>query len=458
MRDNSPTQSVFFPELFDRNFVARFDAPAGTSDGGAVLLKAIDERLGLTAAVAAAVCDPRQPGKVQHSLLDLIRQRVFGVACGYADANDVARIGDDPVQKLLLGRDPLIGDELASQSTLSRFENGLRATELLRMGLALADVVLAHHRRRLGRKVRRITIDLDPTDDPAHGNQQGVLFNGHYDSWCYLPLLAFVSFGDEPEQHLVGAVLRHGLAVPTHSTFTILKQLIARLQRLFPKARILVRLDGGFASPRLLGFLEGQRRIDYLVGLPQNKVLVREIEPLMVRAIAASARSGESAAFFGEFRYAAKTWRFQRRVIAKAEVVCHPGREARSNPRFVVTNLRHRPERVYEIYRQRGEVENRIKEAHDGLEIDRTSCHRFVANQLRLILTVMACVLMQELRRLVSARTDRRPQIGSLRLMLLKIGGRIERSSRRIVLHLAEHHAWAELWCAVARKCGAIVT
>lgn len=461
MPEHFPRQSVLFPALLDRNLWVRFDTPSGTSDGGAVLLKAIDEKLGLTAAVASAVADPRQPGKIQHSFHDLVRQRVYGLACGYADANDTARIGRDPVHKLLLDRDPLGDEDLASQATLSRFENGLRSTELFRMGLALVDVVLGHHRRRLGRKVRRIIIDLDPTDDPAHGQQQGVLFNGHYDTYCYLPLLAFVTFDREPEQYLAAAVLRHGLAPATHSAFVVLKHLISRLRDLFPHARILVRLDGGFAGPRILGFLSGQPRVDFVVGLPQNAVLLRKIEPLMAQAIGLSHRENQPVTLFGEFPYAAATWQgFQRRVVAKAEVVHNFQGESRNNPRFVVTNLRHRPDRVYEIYCQRGEIENRIKEAHDGLEIDRTSCHRFAANQFRLLLTALAYVLLQDLRRLVAGKKGqphpgRRPQIGTLRLMFLKIGGRVERSTRRVILHLTENHGWITNWLRVAARCGA---
>ena len=218
-----------------------------------------------------------------------------------------------------------------------------------------------------------------------------------------------------------------------------------------------MRLDGGFLAPSVLGFLDTQPRTDYVVGLPKNKVLVRKIEQLMIRAIATSHRERQTATFFGEIDdYAAKSWHGTiRRVIAKAEVVVLDDREPRPNPRFVVTSLRLTPQHVYGVYCDRGEVENRIKELKHGLAIDRTSCHRFVANQLRLLLTTIAYALMQELRHRVARGADRRPQVESLRLMLLKIGARVERSVRRVVIHFAENHVWICDWLRVARASGA---
>ncbi len=190
--------------------VARFDQPQASSDGGAVLLKLIDDRLGLTWRLASALRDRRQPGKVVHPLRDLLRQRVFGMACGYADCNDAARLADDPIHKLLLERDPLAGAPLGLQPTLSRFENAVGRADLYRLGTALADTVLTYHRERLGPGVRLITIDLDATDDPTHGQQELAFFNGSYDTWCYLPLIATVTFNTEPLQHVVAALLRPG--------------------------------------------------------------------------------------------------------------------------------------------------------------------------------------------------------------------------------------------------------
>ena len=210
MRDDTIPQTVLFPDLFNKPLVATFDQPHASSDGGAVLLKAAEARYGLIDGLARCLVDDRQPGKVRHTLADLLAQRIFGLACGYPDANDADRLADDPIHKLLLGRDPIEGAPLASQPTMSRFENDHGTQALYQMGRDLADRVIERHRRRLHGRARRITIDLDPTDDPTHGAQQLTFFNGHYDTWCYLPLLAFITFEDEAEQYLCAAVLRPG--------------------------------------------------------------------------------------------------------------------------------------------------------------------------------------------------------------------------------------------------------
>ena len=212
MAHHTTTQCLLFPELFARPVVAKFDQRQGSSDGGAILLKAADRRLGLTPALAGCLEDERQPGKVRHELGEMLTQRVMAIACGYADANDAARLAADPVHKLLVGRDPVEGEDLASQPTLSRFENATDRRQLIHLAEALADCVIERHRRRLQGRARRITLDLDATDDATHGAQQLSFFNGHYDTWCYLPLLGFLSFNDEPEQYLVTAVLRPGNA------------------------------------------------------------------------------------------------------------------------------------------------------------------------------------------------------------------------------------------------------
>ena len=210
MIDNSTTQCLLFPDIFHKPVVLQFDQRQGSSDGGALLLKAADRRYGLIACMADCLRDERQAGKVDHSLKELLGQRVFAIACGYPDANDAARLAADPIHKMLLDRDPVAGHDLASQPTLSRFENAIGVKELYRMSEALADSVIERHARRLRGRVRRVTIDLDPTDDPTHGAQQLSFFNRHYDTWCYLPVMGFVSFNDEAEQYLCAAVLRPG--------------------------------------------------------------------------------------------------------------------------------------------------------------------------------------------------------------------------------------------------------
>ncbi len=457
MQKDITGQSVLFPNLSRRPVVVKFDQRHGSSDGGAILLKACDERLGLTQRLASCIVDARQAGKVEHSIRDLVRQRLYGIACGYPDGNDAARLAEDPIQKLLVGRDPLSGPTLASQPTLSRFENAPRRADLYRMGEALAECVIERHRKRLGRRVKRITVDLDPTDDPTHGAQQLTFFNGHYNSWCYLPVAGFVSFDKEPDQYLFCYVLRAGNSPAKQGAIGILDRMIERLRSVFPKARILVRLDGGFGGPELLNFLE-ESKVDYIIGLAENKVLKRRARRRMGRARRLSKRCGKTANVFGETRYAAGSWKGrQRRVLIKAEVVRQEGRQPKDNARYVVTNLKGSPRHLYKrVYCMRAEIENRLKELHHGLEIDRTSCTNFLANQLRVLLTAAAYVLMQELRLSARGGECARAQVSTLRERLLKLGVWVERSVRRIVLHLPVSFAYRRDWLRIARSVGAV--
>jgi hypothetical protein len=453
MSDDSTRQSVLFSDLFGKPLVAKFDQRHGSSDGGAVLLTACDRRVGLTERLIESIEDRRQGGKVRHALADLVRQRVYAIACGYPDGNDASRVAADPIHKLLCDRDPVAGAQLAGQSTLSRFENAVSRADLYRMGVALGESVIERHRRRLGRKVKRITIDLDPTDDPTHGAQQLSFFNGHYDSWCYLPMAGFLTFNDEAEQYLFAYVLRPGNAPAVQGALEILSRVLPRLRAAFPRARLRVRLDGGFAAPEIFAFLE-REGLEYVVAMAKNKVLERRATRLMGTARRLSRDSDSTAHVYGECRYAAGTWPHRRRVLIKAEVVRLEGRKPKDNPRFVVTNLKGSPRHLYErLYCARGDVENRIKELHHGLQIDRTSCSRFLANQLRVVLTAAAYVLMQELRLHAAGTAFRNAQVSTLRERLLKLGVWIEASVRRFVLHLPhafpDRHAWQSIAAAL---------
>ena len=453
MRHITTTPCVLFPDLFNRPLTATFDVPNASSDGGAVLLKAADRRLDLIPRLARALVDDRQSGKVRHALVDLLGQRIHGLALGYEDANDAARLVDDAMHKLMLGRDPISGTALASQPTLSRFENDVTRGELLRMSEALFETVLERHARRR-RKVRHITLDLDVTDDPTHGRQQLAFFNGFYDNWCYLPLLAFLTFDREPDQYLCAAVLRPGNAPTKSGALALLQRIIGRLQERLPRARILVRLDGGFADAELLEFLDAVG-VDYVVAMAKNKVLERKVDLDMIVARVLSEYTGTTEHVYTDCAYAAGTWQHERRVVCKAEVVRLEGREPKLNARFVVTNLRGKAQRIYErIYCMRGEAENRIKELFD-VSLDRTSCTRFLANQLRVLLAAAAYVLMQELRLAARGTAWARAQVATLRLDLLKIGVQVVGSVRRLVLRLPATFPYREGWRTLALRLGA---
>ncbi|HEX9705614.1 MAG TPA: IS1380 family transposase [Gemmatimonadales bacterium] len=456
MNEPTITQPVIFPDLFEKSLHATFDQTHASSDGGAVLLKAAEQRYGLLDGMAECLRDRRQAGKVRHTVRDLLAQRVFGLACGYPDANDADLLAEDPIQKLLLDRDPITGARLASQPTISRVENAVPRATLIAMAEDLAMRVIARHADRLRGRARRITIDLDPTDDPTYGAQQLSFFNGHYDNWCYLPLLAFVTFDHEVEQYLCAAVLRPGNAPATRGALPVLARMLEVLRLAFPGARFLVRLDGGFATPVLLDFLDAQSRLDYVVAMAENAVLTRAAAAAMTLARLQSTASGETAHVYTEVDYAARTWAHTRRVVIKAEVVRLAGRSPRDNARFVITTLTQTPRFIYEqVYCARGDVENRIKELHDGLQLGRTSCTRFWANQLRVHLTAAAYVVMQELRLQAAGTTCARAQVARLRERLLKLGVSIVVSVRRIVLHFPTSTVEVDAWRQIAGALGA---
>src|SRR6266705_852159 len=323
------------------------------------------------------------------------------------------------------------------------------------MGEALALSVMRRHGKRLRRRAYRVTIDLDPTDDPTHGAQQLSFFNGHYDNWCYLPVLGFVSFNDEAEQYLCAAVLRPGNVTAAVGAVGILRRLIGLIRYFLPGVRIRVRLDGGFAHPEVLDFLDAEPNLEYVVAMAKNAVLKRKAKPAMRQARKLSRQSGQTEHVYGEARYAARTWPHERRVIIKAEVVRAEGKTPKDNPRFVITNLPQSPQWIYEqVYCQRGEIENRIKELHD-LHIDRTSCSQFWANQFRVLLTAAAYVLMQELRLRAAHTNCARAQVWMLRERLLKLGARVLVSVRRLVVHLPASFPFLPTFHRVALALGA---
>lgn len=449
------TQCLLFAESFAKRVNVKFDEPHSSSDGGALLVALADQKLKLTSSFAACLVERRQEAKIKHTMADLLRQRVYGLASGYADANDAARLAHDPVFKLLLDRPPVDGTDLSSQPTLSRFENSMGARECYRLGKTFAHSVIARQRKRLrGKKVQRITIDLDTTDDATHGQQELAFYNGHYGSYCYLPLLGFITFDDEPDQYLVMAVLRPGNLNERRKVVGPLKRLVTLLREAFPQAKLDVRLDAGFAAPEMFEYLESVPRLEYVCGFSINPVLQRNAEPFLERA-----RATEPARVYGECRYRTRFWNKPRRVIIKAEMVNKPWSEPRANLRFIVTNKRHKPQTVYQkAYCSRGEIENRIKELQCDMQVDRTSCTRFWANQFRVLLTAAAYALMQELRLQSRSTKLRRSQVSTLREHLLKLSARLEQSVRRIVVHLPHSFVYRHEWTRIARRLGAVPT
>ncbi len=447
MSDSARAQCVLFEGLATKPVTVRFEDERTSSDGGAILLKAADRRLGMISAMAEGFTDRRDTSRVKHEIEEILSQRIFGIACGYEDGNDAARLASDPVMKTLAGRDPF-GEDLASQPSISRFERSATRKDLLRMGMGLMETVV--HGQRRGREgwSRRITIDLDQTPTPTHGAQQLTFFNGHYDTYCYIPLVAAISFEGEPDQYVVGSVLRPGNAPDKRGAISVLSRLLPVLRAAFPKAKLAVRFDAGFCAPEIIDYVE-QQRLAYVIAFPANAVLDRASEILMgeVRFLASKTKTTEHR--YAETTYQSGSWKQERRVIFKAEVTQIAGRDPKDNARYVVTNMRGSAQHIYEnIYCRRGDFENRIKELKNDLCMDRTSCTSFLANQFRVLMTTAAFALFQEIRRRSTQLA--RATVSRLRLELIKLAARVTSSARRIVFHLPRHFAYRADWLAVA--------
>ena len=426
-----------------REIVAAFDGGLVTSDAGVVLLSQLDRKTGVISRLGESIRDGRQGGKVRHRVEDLVRQRVFQIACGYEDASDANTLRRDLAFEVAVNPTGAAGD-LASQPTLSRLEAGADSKDVFRMSAAILEMYIDWLRRKGPSGWKEIVLDIDSTDDPTHGGQQLSLFHGFYDQWMYHPLLVFDSRGFP-----IAAVLRPGTAPDAAGVLAVVSRVLERIWEEFPDANVTVRADGGFASPEAYEFYEAAK-IGYVIGQGYNSVHLSKAEPLLKRAEREFKRTGEKARVFGTFRHQAKTWMRKRKIVVKAEVLANGGR----NPRFVISNLPMSPEAIYATYTGRGLMENFIKDLKNALSADRLSCHRFLANQFRLLLHVTAYVLMFLLREHLAGTVLANKQFDTLRLRILKLGARIRTSVRRIWLHLASGHPEQGLWLHLARRLG----
>jgi hypothetical protein len=420
--------------------VARFDAGRATSDGGLPWVAEADRRLGVCAALAACVPEWRGP-RVRHSRADLVRQRVLQIACGYPDQDDADALRGDPLLKHACGRLPQSGADLASQPTFSRLENTVdrRAVE------ALAGALVELYVRARGHDgaPTRVVLDVDGTDDPAHGQQEGVGYHGYYRRYMSFPLLVF----DGQTDHLIAAVLRPGKIHGGRFVVLVLRRVVARLRAAWPGVAVEVRADCGCATPRLYAWCEANG-VEYTLGLATNPVLARAAAPLLAQARAHSAAlGGEKVRLVGETPYRAESWPRARRVVFKAQVL-----EKGPNTRFVLTTRTDPPAAVYDRYVARGEPENWVKDVKNALQADRLSDHRFWANAFRLLLHAAAYWLLDTVRRWLRRRGPPRLQLDTLRLRLIKIGGLVHELASRVQLHLASHHPGEPLWHLLASR------
>ena len=429
------TQAAFdFPPVKRRRVQAQFSGGEVTSDGGVLLLRQADQLTGLMEAIDRVIPDPRDPELITHTQLSLLRQRVYALALGYEDLNDHERLRTDPAIQTAVDRDT----DLGSQATLCRLEQrGDRA-----LAVAIHRVLVEHFIDSFENPPEELVLDFDATDDPVHGRQEGRFFHGYYDAYCFLPLYVFCG-----DQLLVAYLRRSNTDAATHA-WAILSLLVKRLRQAWPKVRITFRGDAGFCRWRMLRWCE-RRGVNYITGLARNERLQAKIGHHSTMAEISYRESREKIRWFTEFPYAAETWDRERRVIAKIE---HSAKGP--NPRFVLTNLTGDPETLYtEVYCARGDMENRIKEQQLGLFADRTSCHAWWPNQFRLLLSSLAYVLMETVRRVALKGTElARAQVTTIRLKLLKIGAVIVLNTRRVRFLLSSAYPHRELFRLAAAR------
>jgi len=430
--------SLDFPAVAGREVVAEFNGGDLTSDAGMLLLRQAERRTGVVKAMSGAVVDRRDPSRVRHCVADLFRERVFAISAGYEDANDLDDLREDPGLKVACEKRVSARDVLGSQPTISRLENAVSAKDLYRMGMAKARCVIA----QLPSNTRTVTVDVDAFDDPCHGQQQFEEFNGYYDEHCYLPLLFHVT-GPDRVQRLVAEVLRPGNASYRVGLSSVLRRIVRLLRARFPGASILFRADSGFGNAEVLAFCQ-KHGLKYVLGLSGNARLTALSTPVQMDCAIKHWQMADDTPEYGEFEYKASTWPHKRRVVVKCEVT-----QGKLNPRYVVTNLAGKPKAIYRLYCARGDRENRIKEMKLDLSAGRMSCHRFLANQCRLMFHAAACVLMGVLQEAAEGTRWADAQVSTLRARLLKVAARVVETCRKIWFHLPTSYVDKEAWLRI---------
>lgn len=428
------TKIIEYARCKRRKVQAQFSGGDITSDGGVMLLREVDRRLQLTKRIAATLNDPRCSSKTRHSLLHMLRQRVYGLALGYEDLNDHETLRKDPAIQTAVDQD----QDLASTSTLCRFENWISFDALWDISRILIDLFI----ESFDKAPRQLILDFDTTDDAVHGKQLGAAFHGYYDHYCFLPLYVFC--GDK----LLVAYLRPGDSDNARHAWAILALLVKRLRHAWPDVDIIFRGDSGFCRHHMLNWCD-RNNVSYIVGIAKNSRLNDLAEPWLLEAAIGYLCSQQKQRLFGDFFYAANSWKYERRIIVKAE---HSA--LGENPRYIVTNLPGDPQQLYEkIYCARGESENRIKEQQLCLFADRTSCMNWLPNQLRLLLSSVAYTLLEALRSFALKGTQlARARCDTIRLRLLKIGATIIRNTRRVRFLLSSSYPMQHLFLKVTKR------
>ncbi len=429
---NCTQEEMLFGRLGRRVIEANFEGGALSSDGGLMLLRQVDRRIGLSKAVAGALHDPRNQDMIVHEMRDLVAQRLYALCCGYEDLNDHSALRSDPLMQTAVGRT----EELGSSPTLCRLEKRATREDVVALNTVLVEQFIASQETIPD----ELILDIDASDIPLHGDQEGKEFHAYYDSYCYLPLYVFCG------KAMLACVLRRSRIDGARHAAAVIKLLVTRLRQAWPAVRIIVRGDSGFCRQRMIRWCE-RKNVGYVIGLARNARLHRWVEGWERLMEQAYAESGIKQRVIREFSYAADSWDRPRRVITRLEF----GSQG-ANPRFIVTNLEGTPTELYdELYCQRGEAENRIKETQLDLFGTRASCHKFLANWLRILFSALAYTLMQRLREIALKHTDMATATAAtIRVRLLKIGAAVIRNTRRIRILLASHHPLRDIYFIAA--------
>ncbi|PLC47864.1 IS1380 family transposase [Pollutimonas subterranea] len=434
---NRTTEHLDFGRLGRRYLQANFEGGDLSSDGGLMLLRQIDARTGLSRLAAKALTERRAAGRIRHRLRDVLAQRLYGLCCGYEDLNDHDALRADLLMQTAVGRD----QPLASSPTLCRLETGATRAD----AWALHQVLVEHFISSFAAPPKELILDVDASDVPLHGEQELKQFHGYYDHHCYLPLYVFCG------QSMLACLLRPSRIDGARHAAAVLRLLVNRLRQAWPDVRIIIRGDSGFCRQRLIRWCE-RAGVQYIIGLARNTRLQARVQPAEAMLKRDHERTGCKQRLVSEFSYAAGSWDRPRRVVTRLEY----GSQG-INPRFIVTNIVGSDAgTLYDgLYCARGEAENRIKEAQLDLFGARASCHRFAANQFRLLLAALAYTLMQRLREVALRGTElERASAATIRVRLLKIGAAIVRNTRRVRILLASHHPLRHVFAHAARAMG----
>jgi len=433
---NCNTIKLEFKGIKSKKVEANFKGGLITSDAGVLLLRQAEQKIGLLKKLSQCIKDSRHKSYTKHAIETTIKQRVFAIACGYEDLNDHNELRKDAMFKIAVDK-KAHDSNLASSPTICRMENNITREELIEMSKILVENFIESFQS----PPKELILDFDTTDTELHGNQEGRFFHGYYDSYCYLPLDVWCG------QQLLVSYLRTANQDPAAHTWAILSLLVKRFRIEWPKVRIIFRGDGGFCRHKIFNWCDSHN-VRYVVGIGKNNRLTEAADKPIELSRESFKEKGQKVQIYDEIYYAAKTWKYERKVIVKAEQLIQG-----ENIRYLVTNIENKdPEDIYKLYIKRGDMENRIKEHQLDLFADRTSSHKFLTNQFRLMLASCAYVLLEYIRRVALKGTKlAKAYCGTIRIKLLKIGAIILEKTRKIIIRMSEVFVYKDLFIKTSR-------